>query len=420
MFVSRQSIAVAGIGGFATQHHQALFELESEQSRRVVATCDPREASLAELKNEFQFSRRGIAIFSDFQEMLEAGNYDWVSLATPIGLHAGMHAACVNRGIPCYLEKPPTLDPLELERMIVLDSRALRTTQVGFNYVYEPERLILKERLLSGEFGALRRVGVRASWRRNRQYYGRNNWAGRLLLGDTLLLDSCMGNAMAHHVHNVLFFAGSTLDSWGECGAVEAQLLRANAIEGADTVFLRGELESSVEIRLALTHAEEANGGTEETLVCERAVIRIFPQTEILIEFTDGRQERISIPNRNNLKINLKFFGEYVAGAPHQLLSTLVHCRPFVQLNAMAYLSTGQILQVTPPLAEFNSTTDSWQIHGIEERLRDFVETGDFTTLASFGDCSPQRVKSDAVDWSAFPDKVRLLGNGSLDSRHSG
>lgn len=411
MSLAIPSIAVAGIGGFASQHHQAFFELESEQSLRVVATCDPREASVAELKNEFQFSRRGIAIFDDFQKMLEAGGYNWVSLATPIGLHAGMHAACVNRGLPCYLEKPPTLNPLELEQMIRLDARASRTTQVGFNYVYEPERLILKERLLSGEFGALRRVGVRANWRRNRHYYERNNWAGRLLLGDTLLLDSCLGNAMAHHVHNVLFFAGTrALDSWGECGAVEARLLRANAIEGADTVFLRGELESSVEIRLALTHAGGANGETEETLVCERAVIRIFPRTEILIEFTDGRHEKIPIPNRNNLKINLKLFSEYVAGGSHQMLSTLAHCRPFVQLNALAYLSTGQIQQVAPPLAEFDPVTDSWQIHGIEERLKDFVETGDFTPLASFGDGSPQRIKNEAVDWRAFPDQVRILG----------
>jgi len=379
-------VAVAGIGGFAASHHAALYELESERRLRVDATCDPRERDLGEWKERFNFSGRGISVFDDFAAMLEAASYDWISLATPITLHSPMHAAAVNRGLSCYLEKPPTLDPAELERMIVTDSRARRQTQVGFAYVYEPERLRLKERMLGGEFGTLMRVCVRGSSRRTLSYYRRNDWAGRLKVDDTLVLDSCLGNAMAHHIHNVLFFAGfGQIDSWGACHRVEARLFRANPIDGADTVFLRGELEGAIEIRIALTHACETPLVMEESLICQKASIYLGSQQQIRIRYVDGSQEVIPITNRNYLKENLRIFGEYVSGAPHQLLGTLIHCRPFVQLNALAYMSTGQIYPVPQPVSEFISNENYWKIHGIETLLESFVETGDFSPLHLLG-----------------------------------
>ncbi len=61
---------------------------------------------------------------------------------------------------------------------------------------------------------------------------------------------------MSHHVHNMLFLAGiKSPSSWADCRAVEAQLYRTWPIEGADTVFVKGELASSIEFRIALSHA---------------------------------------------------------------------------------------------------------------------------------------------------------------------
>lgn len=378
-------VAVAGIGGFARDHHQALCELENEQLLRVVGTSDPRERDLGPIKAQFDFAGRGVAVFDDFSAMLDAG-CDWVTLSTPIPLHAPMHAACVQRRLPCYLEKPPTLDPAELEEMIALDARADRQTQVGFIYVYEPERIRLKERLLRGEFGRLERVSVLGLWPRDRAYYERNSWAGRLRAGDSLVLDSCMGNAMAHYVHNVLFFAGiDRLDSWGGCRRVEARLLRANPIEGADTVVLRGESEADIEIRLGLTHAGPARSVMEERLTCEKATLVLRPGSEIVIEQAQGGREVIPVAPREYLRENLRIYADYVGGHSRQLLGTLEHCRPFVQLNALAYVSTGAIHTVSEPLSTFDTAANRWCIPGIESMLEDFVSTGDFGVLQPLG-----------------------------------
>jgi predicted dehydrogenase len=165
---------------------------------------------------------------------------DLVVVPTPINLHAEMHAAATAFGLPVHLEKPPTLDHAELEQMIAADAHARRASFVGFNFIIEKTRLALKQRLLAGEFGDVRGATLSATWPRPTSYFTRNQWAGRLLVGDQLVLDSCFGNAMAHFVHNLLFWAGNRgLYSWGQPAAVRAELDRAHPIEGADTFLWR-------------------------------------------------------------------------------------------------------------------------------------------------------------------------------------
>src|SRR5690606_16855120 len=121
--------------------------------------------------------------------------------------------------------------------MIQRDAKARHQTQVGFSYIVEPWRHALKERLRSGELGRLMRAALLGSWQRPSSYYERAPWAGRLAMQGGLVLDSCFGNAMAHHVHNLLFFAGEAGGfSWADIASARAELYRANAIESADTV----------------------------------------------------------------------------------------------------------------------------------------------------------------------------------------
>ena len=140
--------------------------------------------------------------------------------------------------------------------MIVSDARARKSSLVGFNFIIEKLRLALKERLLAGEFGAVRGATLSALWPRPASYFSRNNWAGRLLIDDRVVLDSCFGNAMAHFVHNLLFWTGGPeLFSWAQIAAVRAELYRAHAIEGADTFFVETDTTAGVTMRFALSHA---------------------------------------------------------------------------------------------------------------------------------------------------------------------
>lgn len=380
--------AVVGIGGFASVHHTALLNLENSGVVKLIATCDPRAGELRELQSSHRFEERGAKVYPDLESLLRVhgSDLDMVVVVSPINFHAEHHHACVERGIACYLEKPPTLDPDELEDMIACDGEARLATQVGFNYIIQPWRQRLKKRVLEGEFGPLLRVAFHGAWRRSVAYYRRNKWAGRLMLGDYILLDSCCGNAMSHFVHNMLFHAGTNgMQCWAEPESIEAELYRANDIEGADTVFARGSLHNGVEFFLALTHACESAAIQEEIVECKNARIEIPPEGPGTIYWSEGRTELFETDTSEAVdfvKENLERYCGYLAGRERRPLTTLADARPFVRLNALLYLAARNIHTVVEPYAAClrgpNETNHTMQIPGIEAACGRFARTGLF------------------------------------------
>ena len=370
------SVAVVGLGGFATVHHRCLLQLELAGVVKVVATCDPRAAELIKAVPELRLAERGVAVLPDLEALLAAHGQTvrLVTLPTPVPLHASMHEACIQRGLAVYLEKPPTLDPAELERMIAVDAATRVPTWVGFNFIRDPIRQGIKRRVLAGEFGKLLAVRVFVSWQRNDAYYGRADWAGRLILRDRLVLDGPLGNAMAHYVHDALHWAGSTQESWGQPQRVRAALLRAHRIQGADTV-LAEVATGGPPVRIAVTHAGEESRDPLEVLVCEQATINVQP----------GGIERIRIvrPGRTDEVIteadpqhdleNMRAACALVAAGSGRPATTLVDSRPFVQLNALAHLSTGRIGQ---------EPTCSGTIPGMLATCERFLADGSFPSFA--------------------------------------
>ena len=220
-------IGVVGLGGFAQAHHKAIIRLEEKNVLKLICASGRDPGRYQKFIEEMNFAGRGVKIFSSHIEMLDKlGNeLDFVIVPTPIHLHKPMHEDVVSRQIACYLEKPPTLDIRELVLMEKLDEKAALPTMVGFNMVSDPARLSLKERLIRGEFGKPYRVNFLGISPRYTPYYARASWAGRIEVDGHLVLDSCIGNALAHNVHNLLMWAAyDKLLAWADILEVEADL----------------------------------------------------------------------------------------------------------------------------------------------------------------------------------------------------
>jgi predicted dehydrogenase len=396
-------VAVIGMGGFAGVHHDAVLKLEAEGACRLLCTCDPQMAAFAARQAALRFPERGVRLFADYRDMLAAcrADLDVVTVPTPVPLHAPMHQAAVEAGLAVYLEKPPTLDWAELDRMLAVEARARRLTNVGFNFIIEPARQALKRRLAAGEFGAVRRVTVRCRWPRGTSYYGRAAWAGRLLLEGRLVLDSCLGNATAHYVHNALFWCGREPWTWGEVAEVEAELFRAHAIQGADTFFVRARTADGIEVRLALSHACAGAHETEERVVCEKATLYYGwgrpnaqgqPQP-FWVDWADGRTEAPTMPDLANPLGNLRAYFAYLRGETDRPLTRLVDSRPFVHLNDLAYLAAGRIVPV-PECALARSTSPDGkdrfvQIIDLDAAQAQFIAGGLMLTEQGFAWAAP-------------------------------
>ena len=407
-------IGIVGMGGFAGWHHATVARLEERGQAKLVCTCDPQAAIFAEAQQNWRLTQRGVGIFTDYREMLAEcqRQLDLVVVPTPIQLHAEMHAAVTACGLPAYLEKPPTLDHLELERMIVADRRSRKASLVGFNFIVEKPRLALKERLLAGEFGAVRGATLTALWPRPASYFRRNNWAGRLFIDGGIVLDSCFGNAMAHFVHNMLFWTGGPeLFSWAQIAAVRAELYRAHAIEGADTFFVETDTAAGITMRFAVSHACAGPSVHRETVLCDQAVLEYVVGHHAEVRWNSGRVERISLEAFDGLSENHLEYYRYLQGELPRPATTLVDSRPFVALNDLAYVSSGRIAPIPAALVtgERNDQDqkDYLQVAGLGATVEQFLARGLWPGANGWARAGGEVVTP--ADLPRLPDVLRAL-----------
>lgn len=386
-------VAIVGLGGFAASHHRALLQLEATGLCRVVGTCDPAPDNFQDSRAEWNFATRGIKVFNDYRVMLDAleGELDVVTVPAPVPLHAPIHQACVERGLDCYLEKPPTLSWGEMEMMLEVEESAHFATNVGFNFIVESARQDLKQRILAGEFGALRRVSFLGHWPRLTSYFSRAPWAGKIRLDGRLVLDSCIGNAMAHYIHNLLFWAGTReLFDWASVSSVEAQLCHTYNIENYDTVFARGKLDNNVEFRIAATHAGKPPQFQREIIECDHATITYDTSSNWRIMWRDGRTEQETLKEHNLLVKNFKTYFDYLTGRESRPPTTLLESRPFVHLI--------NLIQIA------GSRNNSGLIHDVPE---EFIEReGDMVAIRDILAAEEHFINS-----GSFPEKQSWMGN---------
>lgn len=372
-------VAICGIGGYASSHHREFAVLEKSGRVRVVATCDPALDRIPEKCLAHDFAGRGVSTHHSFEEMMEslAPGLDVSVVATPIHCHAPMHEELIRRGIACYLEKPPTLDPRELDRMLEVEKSARIATHVGFCYIFLADRLTLKKRMVAGDFGRPLELSFMGLVSRKPGYFKRSTWAGRLRLGNTLVLDSCLGNAMAHNLNNMLFWAGTeSVSTRARPVEMESELYRANPIEGCDTIFANCRLNNGTTLRLAASHAIDNPESTMvERMVFEHATITIENGTKTTIAWRDNRNEEIDL-QLPSLAASLVSYLEFVEGRADRPAQTLEESRGFVDANALFYTAAKAIHTIDDAQIRQASPEATRAIVGIEEACRRMVETG--------------------------------------------
>jgi predicted dehydrogenase len=412
-------IGIVGMGGFAGSHHNTVARLEERGMIRLVCTCDPRLGAFGAEQQAWRLGERRVRVFDDYRAMLAVchGELDYVATPTPLRLHAEMHDVITSYGLPAYVEKPPTLDFLELDRMIAADTRARKSSLVGFNFIVERSRLKLKERLLSGEFGAIRGGTLAALWPRPSGYFARNGWSGRLIMDDQIVLDSCFGNAMAHFVHNMLFWTGTPgLYSWANIAAVRAELYRAHAIEGADTFFVEADLASGCTLRFALSHACAGASASSETVICEKAILRYAVGGQIEVSWKDGRTERISSSPFDGLEENHLEYCRYMRGEVPRPATTLEDSRPLVVLNDLAHVSSGVIHPIPAHLVsrvrDEKEQKDYVAVEGMQKTVANFLCRGIWPGYAGWRRDNGEVVTP--ADLSRFHGVVRAMASAAV------
>jgi predicted dehydrogenase len=245
---------LTGLGGYARYVCDQLLAQDQapEPAGKLIAVSDPEmdryPARVADL------AARGIPVVTDFRKLLDFP-IDAVWLPLPIDLHLPYTEMALAAGKPVMCEKPAAGCVDDVDQMISARDRTGLPVAIGFQDVYQPSVAVLKDRLVSGEFGAPRSVCILGCWPRNEQYFARNGWAGRLRRDGRWVMDSPASNAFAHFLHLALFLLGPSRHECARPIDVSAELYRANRIENYDTCSMRFTLDNDVPIYLAYTHA---------------------------------------------------------------------------------------------------------------------------------------------------------------------
>ncbi|GGA49704.1 Gfo/Idh/MocA family protein [Pelagibacterium lentulum] len=173
----------------------------------------------------------GVAVFTDYKELLAQQDLDCVIIASPNQLHADMGIACAEAGIHTIIEKPVTDSLASANALIEAVSKSGIKTLVGHHRRHHHQADVLKAEMARPEFGSL--VGVSGVWatHKPRSYFDAAPWRSQPG-GGVILIN------LIHEIDFLRFTAGEI----ASVSAVASSTRRGFAVE--DTAALLIEFES--------------------------------------------------------------------------------------------------------------------------------------------------------------------------------
>ena len=150
-------VGVIGIGWAGQQHLKAYSELDGV---RIVSLAGMEQELREDLQAEYAIPNG----FADWQDMLDHGGLDAVSVAVPTFLHAPIAIAALERGIHVLSEKPIARNAVEGQAMVDAARKAGRVLDVAFNHRRRGDIKALKDVIDDGGLG--RPYYAKASWLR--------------------------------------------------------------------------------------------------------------------------------------------------------------------------------------------------------------------------------------------------------------
>ena len=252
-------IGVVGMGGFAQTHRRYVAQVEEAGlGRQVAQVAIPADQQLyaADLT---ALQGRGVQVFASLRQMLAdlRGQLEIVCIPTGIPLHRPMTVMALEAGCHVLVEKPAAGAIQDFDAMEAARQQAGRHCAVGYQHLYRADVQELKGLICQGKLGHIEWVRACGGWPRDPAYYGRNNWAGHLGVGDAWALDSPHNNALAHAVNALCYLGSDQPNAALVPHTLQAELYRANPIESADTAVFRMRSVEGVEVFFSVSHCSD-------------------------------------------------------------------------------------------------------------------------------------------------------------------
>lgn len=401
-------LAWIGIGGYGEQLMERVLAAEEACGCRLAAAAD---AHLADLPEQAAALReRGVELYDDALEMMRRcrGRCRAIYITTGIGSHSVLTIAAATAGFHIHLEKPPAATIQELDQMLQALDRSRRMCMVGFQNIHSPEMAFLQERIAAGAIGEVQTVTCQAGWYRDRAYYERNGWAGRLRAQDNWVLDGPATNALAHQVMNMLLLAGGEPCRPATPVSVRAELYAAGLAESHDTAAIEIQTLEGPRLVWLGSHCSQDYFGPVIRVIGSEGTAQMQIGQGARLTGADGQTEQVEGDCGWEAMIR-HFLARVAADDATGLRGALAQTRPFVLAVNGAHESSGRIHRIGPEhVAKLDEGTPAERtvLAGVDELIRTAADKA-----ALFQDLP------DRPAWVVRTPPYRLTGYGFFPDR---
>ncbi|MFO8079189.1 MAG: Gfo/Idh/MocA family oxidoreductase [Armatimonadota bacterium] len=335
------SICLVGVSNFAQSHKRSIEQMVEEGMATfdcvVIRSPDKYPEAMEEYKE------RGIKIYLDYEEMLEAekDRVELVALPLSIQTHAEASIAAMEAGYDVLVEKPPAATVQDVDAMIAASERTGRFCDVGFQNQSKNTVRELKRKICDGELGDIELISVMAEWVRDDNYYARNPWAGQMVVDGQYVLDGPTNNALAHYMFNALYWSSQTWNHADTPVRVKGELYHAHPIPGEDTASIRVETSGGTEIMYNVTLAGWTTRGPFTRIEGSKGTALWSHTGDTEIDYKDGSTETIEWDREREHYEVFRNAIRYLRGEDDALNAPIAMARPITVAVNGAYESGG-------------------------------------------------------------------------------
>ena len=245
--------AIVGTGYMGMKHAEILQKLTDK-----LLLCSTDEATGKNLAKKY-----GGSFYRNYQQMMDEGKPDFLSVCVPTFLHVEVVKAALERAIPVLCEKPFTLEWESAADLLALSRKKNTLLMVAHCLRFSKPYAYLKRCLEDGRYGALKRLHMyRNSARPN---WSADNWFANVQRSGGIIRDL--------HIHDT----DMSVNLLGVPNAV----FTAGGDEGCTTFFCYGDIVVTADASWRNASAYPFSAGFDAVfekacLVYEKEVLTLF------------------------------------------------------------------------------------------------------------------------------------------------
>lgn len=277
MKMGKVRIGVIGCGSIAQYRH--LPEYAANKEVELVAVCDIVEDRVNEVAKQYNAKP-----YMDYQELIQSGEVDAISVCTPNYLHAPISIATLNNGLHVLCEKPMATSREEAAAMIEAATTNGKKLMIAHNQRFVRSHQLARQLIESGSIGKI------YSFRTAFGHPGPEGWSidGK----DSWFFEKekayigAMGDLGVHKTDLIRYLLGEEIVEVGAFIETTAK----DFADVDDTAVCVLKTESGIIGTLAASWSYTAKEDNSTIIYGEKAIIRLEdnPTYSLIVQYTNG------------------------------------------------------------------------------------------------------------------------------------